>query len=273
MQHSLYSMVCNNVKFTIFAFNLVRMSSEDFVILTKRSQLFWEELYAMPFRPSSKPSVIFTKISLFNEDFIFLEAERWGPRAVYNKKEARAYNTKLGIQGELTPGYLLNANTINEKIGIKELIHPTLSQKEEGDQLYENVNAWMAEIFSVPVKTRVDESSSTTVKLSYNVDGGRYSALQVGFGLTYCLSIVVALLRAKRNDLVIVENPEAHLYPSAQAKITELFCLAARNRVQVMLETHSDHVINGALIAIRYGDNPILLQNHSNFIRDSLRNS
>jgi predicted ATPase len=191
------------------------------------------------------------KIPLFNENFIFLEAERWGPRVIYNKKEARAYNTKLGIQGELTPTYLLNANTINEKIGIENLKHPALSGIEEGDQLYENVNAWMADIFSISVKTRVDESSPTTVKLSYNLDGGRFSAMQVGFGLTYCLSIVVALLRAKRNDLVIVENPEAHLHPSAQAKITELFCRAAQNGVQVMLETHSDHIINGALIAIR----------------------
>lgn len=191
------------------------------------------------------------EIALFSEDFIFLEAERWGPRVVYNKKESRSYNTRLGVQGELTPGYLLKANADNEIIGIRELIHPTLAGAEEGDQLYENVNAWMAEIFDVPVKTRVDEASPTTVKLSYNLDGGRFSALQVGFGLTYSLSIVVALLRAKKGDLVVVENPEAHLHPSAQAKLTELFCRAARYGVQVILETHSDHVINGALIAVR----------------------
>ena len=42
-------------------------------------------------------------LSLFDDRFIFLAAERWGPRAQYNKSEARAYNTSLGIQGELTP--------------------------------------------------------------------------------------------------------------------------------------------------------------------------
>lgn len=191
------------------------------------------------------------EIALFSEDFVFLEAERWGPRVVYNKKANRAYNTRLGVQGELTPGYLLKANADNETIGIPELIHARLAGAEEGDQLYENVNAWMAEIFGVAVKTRVDEASPTTVKLSYNLDGSRFSALQVGFGLTYCLSIVVALLRAKKGDLVMIENPEAHLHPSAQAKLAELFCRAARNGVQVILETHSDHVINGALIAVR----------------------
>lgn len=45
-------------------------------------------------------------LSLFDDRFIFLEAERWGPKAQYNKSEARAYNTSLGIQGELTPAYL-----------------------------------------------------------------------------------------------------------------------------------------------------------------------
>lgn len=190
-------------------------------------------------------------IPLFNENFIFLEAERWGPRVIYNKKEQRAYNTKLGIQGELTPAYILNSIANNEEIGINNLKHPDLQSEEGGKQLYENINAWMEYIFSVPIKTRVDEESATTVKLSYNMDGGKFSALQVGFGLTYTLPIITALLRAQEGDLILLENPEAHLHPSAQAKMMELICQASKNGVQVLMETHSDHIINGALIAIK----------------------
>jgi predicted ATPase len=60
-------------------------------------------------------------------------------------------------------------------------------------------------------------------------------------------------LVAKPGDLIIIENPEAHLHPSAQSKIGKLLALAAQNGVQVIIETHSDHVLNGIRVMI-HGD-------------------
>lgn len=192
--------------------------------------------------------------SLFSNDFIFLEAERWGPRARYDKKVNRAFNTKLGIQGELTPAYLFNATSTNEKIGIQEMKHPQVA--ENSDQLYANVNAWMTEIVNLPLKTKVTEIDESSVKLSYNIEGSKgrsFSALQVGFGLTFCLPIIVALLRAKKGDLIIIENPEAHLHPTAQVKLGKLICLAVSHGVQVIMESHSDHIINSVRYAYKEG--------------------
>lgn len=194
------------------------------------------------------------EIPLFSEDCIFLEAERWGPRNIYYKKEAKAYNTKLGIQGELTPAYLVNAIAENEIIGIEEMKHPKVM--DDSEQLYENLNAWMAEIVNLPLKTKVTEVDESTVKLLYNLEGSvgqSYSALQAGFGLTFCLPIVVALLRAKKGDLLIIENPEAHLHPAAQAKLGMLICRAVKNGVQVILESHSDHILNSVRYSFKQG--------------------
>ena len=193
-------------------------------------------------------------ISLFKNDFIFLEAERWGPRSVYNKKETRNYNTKLGIQGELTPAYLLDAIANNEKIGMEGMKHPNVV--DGSDQLYENLNAWMEEIVHLPLRARVTEVDESTVKLLYNIEGslGRsYSALQVGFGLTFCLPIVVALLKARKGDLLIIENPEAHLHPAAQAKLGMLICLAVHNGAQIIIESHSDHILNSLRYSFKKG--------------------
>ena len=190
----------------------------------------------------------------FKEDFIFLEAGRWGPRSVYGKKESRNFNTKLGIQGELTPAYLLNAITDNEKIGMEGMKHPNVTDGSE--QLYENLNAWMEEIVHLPLKTRVTEIDESTVKLLYNIEGSlgkSYSALQVGFGLTFCLPIVVALLKAKKGDLLIIENPEAHLHPAAQAKLGLLICLAVHNGAQIIVESHSDHILNSVRCSFKKG--------------------
>ncbi|WP_257670003.1 AAA family ATPase [Parapedobacter tibetensis] len=190
------------------------------------------------------------KLALFQEDFMFLDAERWGPRETYYKKEKRAYNTKLGIQGELAPAYINDALLNNEQIGMEQLMHPSLSSPD----LYENLNAWLSDIMSLPVKTRVTELDESRVKLSYQFEGAKgmaYSALQVGFGFTFSMPVILAALRAKKGDLVIVENPEAHLHPSAQVKIGRLLSLAAANGVQIIIESHSDHILNSVRLSFR----------------------
>src|SRR5690606_29086593 len=141
--------------------------------------------------------------ALFKDDFIFLDAERLGPRVMYNKTGKKAYNTKLGIKGELTPAYIANAISTNEEIKIEGLKHSSLKNSIE---FYENLNAWMSEILSIPIQTRLTELDESRIKLSYNIEGSKgksYSALQVGFGLTFCLPIIVAVLQAKQGDLIV----------------------------------------------------------------------
>src|SRR5690606_34572833 len=73
----------------------------------------------------------------------------------------------------------------------------------------------------------------------------------VGFGLTYSLPLVVACLIAKPGSVLLLENPEAHLHPQGQAALGELIVRAARDGVQILVETHSDHVLNGIRLAVK----------------------
>lgn len=84
------------------------------------------------------------------------------------------------------------------------------------------------------------------VKLVFSTPStGRISSLNMAFGNTYILPIVLAVLTAPRDSLIIIENPEAHLHPKAQLRIGELLSIAAQNGVQIIIETHSDHLLNG----------------------------
>ena len=67
------------------------------------------------------------------------------------------------------------------------------------------------------------------------------------------LPIVVAALSADRDGLLLIENPEVHLHPAGQAAMGKFLTEVAAAGVQVLLETHSDHVLNGIRRAVRDG--------------------
>jgi len=96
------------------------------------------------------------------------------------------------------------------------------------------------------------EMDLVSLQYSYGI-GNPYRATNVGFGVTYILPILVAILTSKPGALVLLENPEAHLHPKGQAKMGELFALAASCGVQIVVETHSDHVLNGIRLAVHDG--------------------
>ena len=71
----------------------------------------------------------------------------------------------------------------------------------------------------------------------------------IGFGITYVLPIIVSGLIAQKGCMMIVENPEAHLHPSGQSRIGQFLGRIAGSGIQVVVETHSEHVINGVRLA------------------------
>ena len=79
-----------------------------------------------------------------------------------------------------------------------------------------------------------------------------YRATNVGFGLSYTLPVILAFL-SEPGTLCLIENPEAHLHPRGQTKLGELAARAASAGVQIFVETHSDHFMDGVRIAVRDG--------------------
>ena len=67
----------------------------------------------------------------------------------------------------------------------------------------------------------------------------------VGTGVSYIASVIVSALSCKKGSLFIIENPEIHLHPGAQSKLLEFLSFLAARGLQIIVETHSDHIFNG----------------------------
>ena len=78
-----------------------------------------------------------------------------------------------------------------------------------------------------------------------------HSPIHTGFGLTQILPVMVAALSATKGDILLIENPEVHLHPAGQALMGQFLADVARAGIQVVVETHSDHVLNGVRRAVK----------------------
>lgn len=189
------------------------------------------------------------RLSLFNDDFQYLSAFRVGPQAVYQSHTSvvdkhKQLSARMGM-GEYVAYYLSLFG--NGKIPVSALAYPgskDLSLKEQ-------VELWMGEI-SEGIKMQIHQHGSQyDLKYGYEIPGKTtvyHNALNTGFGVSYVLSVVVAILAARPGALLLIENPEAHIHPSGQAALMKLISWAAINGIQIILETHSDHIVNGALV-------------------------
>jgi predicted ATPase len=185
----------------------------------------------------------------------YLRADRIVPATTYPKSHHVIGERRfLGAHGEFTAHFL--------DWHRDDAVPPRRRHAEAaGPGLFSQVTAWMQQV-SPGVSLDIHNVERTDfVRLAFGFMAGTgvggvetYRPTNVGFGLTYTLPIVVAALSAPAGSLVMVENPEAHLHPAGQVALARLAALAAADGVQVLVETHSDHILNGLRLAVKERD-------------------
>jgi predicted ATPase len=107
-------------------------------------------------------------------------------------------------------------------------------------KLLMQLDEWCNYIFP-GIAVRVEKTGSQMYKLKIRND----VAPNVGFGITYALPILVSGLTVPNDGILIVENPEAHLHAKAQSNMGYFLARMAAAGVRVIIETHSEHIVNG----------------------------
>jgi predicted ATPase len=168
----------------------------------------------------------------------YISASRLGPQNVLGLNPEFII-PEIGIKGE----YIIDFIDKNQDLEIHEAL---IRDKDSISRLKENINAWLQYI-------------SPGTELSYDIMRGqnasypyynKFLPTEAGYGLSYTLPIITALLIPSKPEgsILLIENPEAHLHPQGQTAIGKLIALTASTGKQVIVETHSDHLIDGIRI-------------------------
>lgn len=122
----------------------------------------------------------------------------------------------------------------------------------QGPEFQKELETLLGAIFEGATFKIVSDDKSLHLYMDAVNNGKNFRPVNVGYGYSYVLTLLTAGLMAKDGETIVVENPEAHLHPSAQAAMMKFFIEKVITKgVQVFMETHSDHIVNASLLAVR----------------------
>lgn len=110
--------------------------------------------------------------------------------------------------------------------------------------LISQVNYWLSRILGIRMEILVERRPTQDVEVHYTSDEiPGILPTQLGAGVSYLAKILILCLQSKPSDVMMIENPEIHLYPLAQSRLAEFLTFIASKQRQLIIETHSNDII------------------------------
>lgn len=225
--------------------NSVELENADFRLSVKDSQNCSVINYKIDMLSPLKLIAEKEEINIEDELF-YLNAERMGPRISY----AAGMDDKIVSDGS-NAAYLMDRADMAGRD-----VHESLALNGHASKFSIHVEEWMNAILGdISFSVSTDLVKATTdIKYSNSMVNQEILPTMTGFGISYILSIVTAGLwcSSVEGAILVIENPEAHLHPYSQSQMGKFLMLLANTGVQVVVETHSEHIIDGARIQAAY---------------------
>ncbi|MBR0410324.1 MAG: AAA family ATPase [Eubacterium sp.] len=181
----------------------------------------------------------------------YLSCHRTGVNDIYLKNMPVEDN--FGIDGQYALAFLLK----NESTPVcADLL---VYHDEYTNSLFDQVNYWMKYIIDTNLIVN-DLKKTNYMQVKYNNNPANRSSealfcrpVNVGSGVSYLISIIITCLGAKEDSVIVIENPEIHLHPKAQSRLSEFLYFVSNSGRQLFVETHSDHIFNGLRAGVATG--------------------
>lgn len=159
------------------------------------------------------------------------------PKPLYGLSEA-ASGDSVGSSGEYTAALL-------DAYGQRVVDCPRLDGLTQRMPLDRAVDYWL-EAIGLLSSIDVHERGKLGYEINLHIEGVKKSLdlTAVGVGVSQALPVIVQGLVAPPGTLVMFEQPELHLHPDVQAAIADFFLALSRSGRQIILETHSEYLVN-----------------------------
>ncbi len=198
----------------------------------------------------SKPGRFPDSLAGNRRSFVYLGADRLGPRDVFEAVSLDHDDLNVGPRGEAVAQVL---SQLDSSVVREALVHPETKARGARQALPAQAELWLSDIVAPMHLDARWVDGTNVITLRFRRPGFRSEwerPSNVGFGVSYALPIIVGGLSVSEGGMLLVENPEAHLHPRGQSNIGAFLARVAASGVQVILETHSDHVLNGIRRAV-----------------------
>jgi len=180
----------------------------------------------------------------------YISADRLGPVKYVDKISLDGSEFySVGSRGE----HSINILASDDLPLVNEMLYLGKDSKSVLQQTQEWLN-YVLDGAIIGVEGREQNSSVLWMLINNKSNSYKYKPSNVGFGYSYILPLIVSGLIAQPGEILIVENPEAHLHPRAQSKISEFFARVASTGVQIFIESHSEHILNGLRVSALKSD-------------------
>lgn len=177
-----------------------------------------------------------TDAEVASVNLLYLPAMRNADLSRTNINSAPRLNP-LGKNGEYVIDYYYTHRT---DVLPAELVFDKNLETLEGQ-----VNYWLNRLTGYSMQVSMN-GSEYQVYFEDSTHKKLLNPMHVGTGISFIAELLIVCLAAKKDDLIVIENPEIHLHPSAQAAIMDFLAMVAVNgNSQIIVESHSDHLFNG----------------------------
>ena len=180
------------------------------------------------------------------KDLTYISAEREGPREVYPLEDQYAM-ARVGPRGENAASVLYRNMDEHAADSLRLADIPPTIRHQLGARLDTFFPGCAMDV------QQVENVNAVTLRISTSEAIGFVPPVHSGFGITQVFPILVAALSVPKGSLLLIENPEVHLHPAGQALMGRFMAEVAGSGIQVIVETHSDHFMDGVRIAVRDG--------------------
>jgi len=156
------------------------------------------------------------------------------------------------IRGFMQPSYILTEqssedfSTASDADLQAQNVASTLSYRRD---IEDKVSNWAKRIIGTRIEAKLIPPRRVAVEAI--VGSHRMNMVNEGFGTNQLVHPLLQLAVAPPDSLVSIEEPEIHVHPAAQTRLCELLIdVAKRERKQIMITTHSEHIVNSMLTCV-----------------------